>query len=172
MRFLTLLLCATVAAPAQWNFLGSDPQIETLALHDAGPADMDQKRVLVMRFPTQQQGAPAPPDFAPYLSDALSAWLIAVDVAVPSEPTSAGLKAARTLGFDYVVRGRTEIYYQGGANALKAQVWAELVDLSTEPGEIVWQGRKTAVWKRRKPPEECLLYLASDFVANWLWEKH
>ncbi len=172
MRLLALLIGFAAADPALWNFLGSDPKINTLALHDAGPAEMDQKRVLVMRFPSEQQGTPAPPDFALYLRDALAAWLIAVDVSVPSEPSSAGLEAARILGFDYVVRGRTEVFYQGGANALKAQVWAELIDLSTEPAEIVWQGRKTAIWKRRKPPEECLLYLASDFVADWLWEKH
>ena len=172
MRILLLLLSAGSLLPAQWGFFRSDPRIETLALHDAAPAEMDEKRVLVMRFRSDQQGEPAPPDFAPYISDALAAWLIAVDVAVPREPTSAGIEAARILGFDYLVRGRTELYYQGGEHGLKARVWAELIDLSEEPAVIVWQGRKTASWVRRKPPHDCLLYLASDFVADWLWEKH
>lgn len=172
MRLLFLLLSAAAVLPAQWNVLRSDPKIETLAMHDAGPADMDEKRVLVLPFESDQMGEPPPPDLAPHFSDALAAWLIAADVVVPRAPTAAGPDAARILGFDFLVRGRTEVYYQGGSAALKTRVWVELIDLSQDPGEIVWQGRKTARWARRKPPSDCLLYLASDFVADWLWEKH
>ena len=171
-RACCLLLVSAALLPAQWKLLRSDPKIETLALHDAGPSKLDRRRILVLPFETPQPGAPPPPAFAPHLGDALAAWLVAADVVVPSAPTVAGVEAARALGFDYLVRGRLELYYQGGPNALRARVSAELIDLSEEPAAVRWRGRKTARWARRLPPEECLLYLASDFVADWLHEEH
>ncbi|MBI1353580.1 MAG: hypothetical protein GC160_04485 [Acidobacteria bacterium] len=174
-RILLRLVAALAFAaplPAQFGFLHSDPRIETLSLHDDGPAEMDERRILVLPFDVLQAGEPAPPAFAPHLSDALAAWLVAADVVVPRSHTIAGVDAARALGFDFLVRGRMELYYQGGASALRTRISAELVDLREEPTVILWQGRKTARWRRRLPPEECLLYLASDFVADWLREKH
>lgn len=172
MRILLLGLCCVSLLPAQWGFLRSDPKIETLTLHDDGPAEMDVQRILVLHFASEQRGEPKPPELAPYFADALRAWLVAADISVPTAPTTAGIREARILGFDFLVRGRTEVFYQGGENALKVRVFSELLDLSESPARIVWQGRKTARWSRRKPPAECLLYVASDFVADWLWEKH
>jgi hypothetical protein len=168
---LWLLMLLTAPASAQL-FVGSDPKIDTLVLHDAGPAEMDQRRILILPFESDQTLEPAPPDFAPHLKDALGAWLAAAEATVPFQPTTAGVAAARAAGFDFLVRGRTELYYQGGRQALKIRIRAELLDLTRRPAEVVWRGRKTAAWSRRKPPEDCLLYLASDFVADWLWEKH
>ncbi len=111
MRLLFLLL---VAAPAGAQFFqGSDPKIETVVMHAGDLADMDQKRILVLPFESEQAGEPIPPDFARHLRDALGAWLVATEATVPFEPTTAGVAATRAAGFDFLVRGRTELFYQG-----------------------------------------------------------
>jgi hypothetical protein len=135
-----------------------DPRIRTQTYRQADAIRLEERTIGIRPFEIPQAGKPVPPDFAPFLGQALT-WAFP-DSVVDLDPGSAG-------EVEVLIEGRMDLFHRVGAQGLRVAVSVVVYDVSAGEPFVLWHGAKKADWIRRFSTDDCLLALADDFVATW-----
>lgn len=180
-----IALVAPVFADDWTRYLGfkkADPQIRSVESYLTVPIYLEEERICIFPFATNQGGAPPAPDFVPAFVEAVNYHLPKTELVTLKRRPAANVTIQQTGEFDVpgamnalasersctlFVNGLIERAYRKPSGGCFLEVIASLYAVGVEAPALRWRARKRIDWRGRFPLKECLLLYAEEVVFDW-----